>query len=120
MAEGDPIAKPENQAHPAPTLDYRNPRRDRPEVSKGQIILGAVISLVLVMGSVFAGVLSMIGSGGNTMLIALVGCTVVGLNVWAVIAMRSVNQKGLAIGLWIGFGVAVLLEGLCFGIGNLT
>ena len=45
------------------------------------------------------------------MMIALVGGTVVGLNVWAVVAHRSIHYKGLAMGIWIGFGVAVLLEG---------
>jgi hypothetical protein len=118
MADGNSHERPDGASRRPPTLYYRSPR-DRP-VSKGQIILGAIESMVLLMGSVFAGVLSMIGNGGNGMLIALVGCTVVGLNVWALICMRSINQKGLAMGIWIGFGVAVLLEGLCFGIGNLT
>jgi hypothetical protein len=120
MAEGDPRTSFNEAAQHPPTLDYRGFQRFRPEMSKGQIILGAILSMVFVMGSVFVGVLFMITSGGNGKMIALIGCTVVGLNVWAVVAHRSINYKGLAMGIWIGFGVAVLLEGLCFGIGSFS
>jgi hypothetical protein len=46
--------------------------------------------------------------------IVVIGGAIVGVAFWAVMAKRRL-YPGLAIGMWIGFGVTFLIEGICFG-----
>lgn len=116
--------RPDDPSPHEQMLNYRSAAADRQSLSKGEIIGGFLISLVLILAAVFFGILASIGPQRNTApgnavpFIVIVGVGVVGINLFAFLAYRNPQRRGLAIGLWIGFGVGVLIEGACFGLGR--
>jgi hypothetical protein len=105
----------EEQERP-PKLDYVTPQTMRSEVSKGQVVGGAMLSVMVIALSVpvaFAmGYANQAHSGAVFWGVVLVA--VAALNAAAFAARGSRRWRGLAQGLWIGLGIAVLLEGVCF------
>jgi len=97
-------------------LDYRDGAADRKPVRKAQVVGGIVVSVVIILGAVFIGILASFGAHRNEPALYVIGSAVVGCNVAAFFAYRSARCRWLGVGLWIGFGVAALIEGACFGI----
>jgi len=95
-----------------PMLAYRN-AADDPGISKFQVFAGIFLSTLILMVAVFVGVLGSLWAESPSVAIVIVGGAIVGVSVWAVVAKRRL-YPGLAIGLWIGFGVTFLIEGICF------
>jgi zinc transporter ZupT len=114
------VTEPAEQS-PSPPLEYASPRE--PELRAGrmalQAIVGCSLTCGLLMGGVFFGLLFAFASGGSTpyaILAIAIGAMLLG----AVIALgvqahRNPKRRGWAMGIWIGIGLAALLEGLCFG-----
>jgi hypothetical protein len=69
-----------------------------------------------VFGTVYVGAISMFGRGTSSWFCLLPVVAVVGVIGGAAWAQSRPRLRGLAMGLWIGFGVSVLVEGVCFGI----
>ena len=96
-------------------LEYRDGAADREPVDKGQVIGGVIFSMLLVIGGVFLGMMASLQHGSVPFFI-VVGLTVLLCNGWAYIAYQDPAHRSLGMGLWIGFGAAVLIEGACFGL----
>jgi len=98
-------------------LNYVTPETTRREFSRGQLVGGAVLSVAVVGLTVPAGLLfgyALNEFHGAVVGWLLIGAVVVGLHLAAVFARRNPRRQALAQGLWLGLGIAVLLEGLCF------
>jgi hypothetical protein len=110
------------QPPPLPVLNYPSQgsmpyRREGGEISAVQVVLTAVITVpVLVVITLFGILAIALGSGSAAGGWLIILAEVVLVNVWAFAAYKSEGWRGLAIGLWIGFGVAALIEGACFGL----
>jgi len=102
-----------------PRLEYRSAEADREPVKAVQVIGGAAASVVLIMGAVVVGMLGSLGHHSDEPFLYVVGSAVMVCNVGAFLAFRSRNFRWLGIGMWIGFGAAVLIEGACFGVPRL-
>jgi hypothetical protein len=81
-----------------------------------QAIFGCAITCGTLMGSAFALILFGYANMGGVVLV-LIGCAIllamaIGI---ALRARRNPRRRGWAMGIWIGIGLACLLEGLCFG-----
>jgi len=98
----------------ADRLDYRDGAADRVGVSGVQVFGGFIGGLLLTCIAVYE---SMLDHNGRQILIGFCIMAVV-VNTLAFLAYRRPHLRGLGIGLWIGFGVAVLIEGACFGLGR--
>ena len=104
-----------------PPLEYASPQSDR--LSAGRMVLQAVIGCTLtcglLVGAVFFGLLfGITGSGSTTYAtIAIIAgvALLAGFVTLAIRARRDPNRRGWAMGIWIGIGLAALLEGICFG-----
>jgi hypothetical protein len=118
----DPRQLPPDQ--PTRPLEYRSPAHDARRISGWQVAGGLVLSIAVGMTAVFFGLLASLGRNLQTSrenagaMIAIIGGAVLLINVSAFFAFRNPRLRGLAIGLWIGFGVTVLIEGACFGLGR--
>jgi hypothetical protein len=97
-------------------LDYRDGGADRVPVRKAQVVGGIVASVVIILGAVFIGILASLDAQRSEPALYVIGSAVVGCNIAAFFAYRSARCRWLGVGLWIGFGVAALIEGACFGI----
>jgi high-affinity Fe2+/Pb2+ permease len=111
---------PRPHAHLVQPLDYRPAAVDRQDSSKGQVIAGAIVSVMLTMVVAFVGIIASEDSRpfriSVVRFLVIVGAFVLGINSFAFWAYRKPQFRSLAIRLWIGFGVAVLIEGACFGL----
>jgi hypothetical protein len=84
-------------------------------VSPLQVVLTAIITVPILVGIVFAGILCMVVENAVGGWVIIVGAAVI-VNWWAFAWRKSARWRGVSMGLWIGFGVAALIEGACFGI----
>ena len=101
-------------------LDYRSGAADLQPIKKRQVVGGIVISVVLCMGTVFIAILTIIGRNASSRpLFVIVGGAALLINLWAFLAYRNQKTRGLGLGLWIGFGLAALIEGACFGFARI-
>ena len=106
-----------------PPLEYASPSDD--QLSSGRMLFQAVLACGLtcglLMGSVFVlTFMAFIGSAGNSAIgvviaIAVAGLILAGAIRLAIRTRRDPMHRGWAMGIWIGIGLACLLEGLCFG-----
>jgi hypothetical protein len=99
-------------------LEYRSGDADRVPVKGSHIASGVGISMLLVTGAVIVAVLVSL-AGHNAWSWGIIVLPVLVCNVGAFAAYRNPARRGLGIGLWIGFGVAALIEGACFGLSRL-
>jgi hypothetical protein len=113
MTEGDSERAGSEGKHSPPILDYRSPVED-PHISKFQVFAGICLSTLILMAAVFFGLLGSFVASSPWPVIVVGSSAIAGVVIWAVLARRSERYRGLAIGLWIGFGVTFLIEGLCF------
>ena len=109
-----------NMSEPPP-LDYRNPADEADERRiVTQAVAGALLSCLALLGAVFVGILAMVARSTEydpiswLILIGVVGGTLVGLVAASVRMLRLPRQRGWSIGIWIGIGLAGLVEGACF------
>jgi hypothetical protein len=100
-------------------LEYRSAEADRKPVKAVQVIGGAIASIGLILSAGVVGILASLGRHSDEPLLYVVGLAAVGCNVGAFLAYRSQNLRWLGVGMWIGFGVAALIEGACFGVPRL-
>lgn len=110
-----------------PPLDYEHPRPAPNLVA--QCILSTMLTAVLLVGGIFLWLLFAFSMSYRQaeyrgrvveILTAVVGIgALVGLNVLAYRAYRNPRRRGVGLGIWIGLGVALLVEGACFS-GKLT
>ena len=104
-----------------PRPGYRTPRD---EEGGGRLVIqalaGCVLTCGLVVGTVIAVLLMMAARSTEYDRVSwMIGLTICGgvlgalilLSIWA---RRRPAQRGWAMGIWIGLGVACLIEGLCF------
>ena len=100
-------------AEPPPTLGYRAAAADRGGRSVAQIVGAALLTVLVVAGVIFAAAVTvssmraMIGVG------ALLVVLLIALALWL---GRSPARRSLAMGIWIGLGVALLVEGVCWSL----
>lgn len=105
-------------------LEYRPAGADRSGVRLGQMIGGAAVAILIGIAAVIAGILmaldrNMQTKSSDALLFVVLGVAAIAINGWAFMAYRSARFRGFGIGLWIGFGLTVLMDGVCFGLGNL-
>ena len=109
---------------PPPPLEYRAPVDGARRISPWQVAGGIILSIAVGMTAVFFGILASLGDnlktsrGDALAMILIIGGAVVLINVAAFFAYRNPRLRGLGIGLWIGFGLTILIEGACFGLGG--
>jgi hypothetical protein len=106
---------PRPPGQPPPTLDYRTPQKLPPE-AKAQFAWGIIIGLVCMGVAVPLGILWSIASNSGGLFWLCAGGVALLINVAATMIYRTRNKPRLAIGLWIGFGIALLINGACFAI----
>jgi hypothetical protein len=96
-----------------PPLDYRAREADQIEVSVRQAAGGCVLACAILFAAFLVGIaMAARGAiGAPVLLVAIAAIVVVGL---AVQSQRNPARRGLAIGIWIGLGVALLIDGICF------
>ena len=104
-------------------LDYNSPDAARPARIIGQAMGTAIVTVLAVVGFVFGSIIAIgfvsvaTDSGGK---VGLALAIVLALTALALIVFLSRRwhtdpaARGRAIGLWIGLGVALLIEGTCF------
>jgi hypothetical protein len=99
-------------------LEYRDGAADREPVNAGQVIGGVVVAFAMVTAAIVVGIMLSLEprKSGSVPFFVVVGAAVLACNVWAFLAYRKPASRWRGIGLWIGFGVAVLIEGACFGL----
>lgn len=99
-----------------PQLDYETP--PAPRSTAGQTIAGFLIATALLAGAIFVGIFGSYGysrfSRLPMFLILTTTFAVVTINLWAYLTYRNPARRAFAQGLWVGFAVTALLEGLCF------
>jgi hypothetical protein len=95
-----------------PVLNYSPP--DRPTVSATKVFAHAVGTGFTLFFSTMIGLGAASSTGGWS--ISLIPVVIVALLIMAGYARRRPEGRSLAIGIWIGIGVPLLLIGLCFGI----
>ena len=106
---------------PPPSLEYASPTE--PQLSAARMVtqaaVGCSLTCGLIMGSVLFGMLFAYASGGPvSAAMVAVGMGVLLLGVIVAVSVRAYRnplRRGWAMGIWIGIGLAALLEGLCFG-----
>ena len=89
-------------------LDYAQPTGGLPRAA--QLTLGVAISLAVMLPLTFFGPL-VVGMAG-AVIGPLIGASILGSI--AVNLKGSDRNKGWAAGLWIGIGIALLLDGICW------
>ena len=104
---------PSNQT-PA-TLDYRTPEKPAPYPA-ALLTWGVIIGLVCMGVAVPLGVLWSISWNWAAAFWLCAGGVAVIINASALVIYRKREKPPLAIGLWIGFGVALLINGACFAV----
>jgi hypothetical protein len=99
---------------PTPMLDYRTPEAPRRDVSRWRLSAGVLISVVSIGLAVPLSMSLGFALHSDVLPWATMAGLVVGLNALAILARRHPARRAYAQGLWIGMGIAVLLEGACF------
>jgi hypothetical protein len=112
------MSDPQNQ-RPLP-LDYRPPR-DEPYDARfvAHAIGGSILTAAALVAIVFGTILLCLSRGGA----AWIPCgliTVAALVGLSIVLYRNPRRRGWAVGLWIGVGLAALIEGACFYAVNRT
>ena len=115
-----PLNAPPAPPPPLPVLNYTSKGsipHERPagEVSPAQVAVTAVIAAPILVVLTFFGILCIALASAELGWVIIVG-EVLAVNWWAFSLRKSERYRGVAMGLWIGFGVAALIEGACFGL----
>jgi hypothetical protein len=103
----------ENNSGPPP-LDYRSGYDERRPYSPVLLISGITLAAGTVLASVFLAVILAVTMGHalpGILVLSLAAAMLIGL---AVYAHRKPVRKPLALGIWIGLGIGLLIEGICF------
>ena len=124
MPDDQPDTDPPQQPG-APRLAYRNPEDDRPASRTSELVscaamtaltwLGAVMGLLYLAFTIdYRGALAPSGTLGISM--AFVGWGIM-LATMVVLSLRwrhRPERRHLVLGIWIGFGIACLAQGICY------
>jgi hypothetical protein len=106
------MSQDDSQRHEPPPLDYRAREADRIDVSGRQALGGCALACVVMFITFIFGIDLAIKSRGWFIAPVLIAAVIMAF--FAIKAQRMPDRRGLAIGLWIGLGISVLLSGLCF------
>jgi hypothetical protein len=98
-------------------LSYRPPAEEVGRVSPPIVCATSIGIAILVFGSVFVSLLLTFGVTGSGVPLLIIPAVLMGLIVAAVRLRRGNRGRSVAMGIWIGMGIALLAEGLCWGIG---
>jgi hypothetical protein len=102
------------QNAPVP-LEYRAPQDEpRPPHVIAHAIVGSILTAIVLVVAVFATILACYATQSGA--IGIVVCAVgVAALIWlSLVLFRNPRSRGWALGLWIGVGLAMLIEGACF------
>ena len=96
-------------------LEYRALRDEprAPHVAVHAIVASILTTIVLVV-SVFATIFACYATQSSAIGIAVCGIGVAAIIWLSVVLFRNPRRRGWALGLWIGVGLAMLIEGACF------
>jgi len=105
---------------PPKRLEYRSPDLNPRAISGWQVVGGLIMAPVILVASTMLG--GFLGSAadrrsGDTVAVCALLGVFAGFGLiawWAVSAGRYEYRRGLALGLWIGGGLIILLTGACF------
>lgn len=103
-----------------PTLEYQPVRELSAKVIAAQCYLAVVLTLLVIFVATFALVICTMRIGATQALISPAQANGIGfgalllLYAFAYTLHRSQRRRGYALGIWIGSGIALLIEGLCF------
>jgi hypothetical protein len=101
----------------AQVLSYRPPSEDFARLSPAIVCATAIVAAIVVFMTVVGSVLLMVGAGNGWPLL-IIPAVLVGL---AATALRLRKGRGharsMAMGVWIGAGVGLLAQGVCWGVG---
>jgi amino acid transporter len=111
----DPSSSDPHQ--PQPRLEYQSPLP--PASTTGQSVTGFVLAALILAVSVFVGIMGSMGyrragQSAPVVLIVITAAATLLINLWAFLTYRNPARRPFAQGLWIGFAVTALIEGLCF------
>jgi hypothetical protein len=114
------VTEPAGQSPPPSPLEYASPQEGQLSGARMafQAVLSCALTCGLLMGTVFFGLLfGLAGRNGATYatlaIVAGIGI-LAGFVAIAIAFQRQPRRRGLALGIWLGIGMAALLEGLCF------
>ena len=96
-------------------LDYFPPRdeiRDRRFVAHA--IVGSILTAILLVAGVFGTIILCLATNSSSVWIAPCLLGVGLLILLSIVLYRNPKRRGWAVGLWIGVGIAMLIEGACF------
>src|SRR4051794_18236464 len=113
-----PTTSPSNvppRPAPAAVLAYRVPAEDVKPVRASVITPVAVIVGMMLFGSVPLSLAFAYGSQW-TWLVFTIPALLLGFIIAAVLLHRRGTSKSLVLGIWLGIGLALLGQGLCWGI----
>jgi hypothetical protein len=121
----EPLQAESAKAGTAPPLTYRDPKEDlRP--ARGHELAGAAVVTALIWVGAVAGLLFLAfamdyrGEGTPSGIAGTVTALVSGallLGATVILSLRwhgRPDQRHLSVGIWIGIGIACLVEGVCF------
>jgi hypothetical protein len=110
-------------------LEYRSPKDDRADSPAAatlawQAVAGAIVTALVLVGLVFGSFLLLYWLSASEpprdtlawTLLVVEGLVIFGALAWiSARAYRNPRRRGWAFGIWIGVGLAILVEGICFG-----
>jgi len=117
MSQDDSTREPPLPAHPPPlprVLNYGSPDLAPGRISILQVILGLIVSPGVAFTIFILTAMASDWIRSSFALLVIAGVTLLGVNVGAFLMFRNPSLRGLAIGLWIGLGILLLLVGACF------
>jgi hypothetical protein len=107
------MSDPQNQA-PLP-LDYRPPRDEPTDLHfVAHAVGGSILTAVALVAIVFGTILLCLASNSGAAWIPCGLITVAALIGLSIVLYRNPRRRGWAVGLWLGVGLAALVEGACF------
>jgi hypothetical protein len=130
LRDGEAMSDPsgsDEQREPPPDapLPYRNPLDDEPKSAKAELVMSAIATAIIWFAAVaglianafamdYRGPFGPQGQMGSYIALISVLTLFAGTVLLALRWQRRTDRRHRAIGIWIGFALACMIEGLCF------